>query len=885
MLEEKIIELEKEFEASSQDNSIIGRLVKGIIVLLATCGPITFVLESYNVAANMAIILLIPVNVYVIGIALHTFIKHKGVRIVSGVIILQLLVLLLDVNKIIKGIKLLYAHVRDYVRLFGIGFLKKGNPESITDSNGLILDADGAIIAVYSLTVLVAVFFYITTSKVIHIYLQQLVVIPIYISALLVGARPGLSIIVMVAYYILAMVSSKGDMKPKKNEGDAISLYCERSTEKLIGQIGAVVGILVALSGMVLMLIMPASGLGLGNSLRRLRKDFGIMVDNISINELARWFDIEIKTEGSMRQVDELGAFDKVSLTNKLMFEITVPRELKGNIYIRSDAKFGYVSTVDSNAPYSKWDNQIYDYESFVNNIYRDKSAQQDINSLYGKSSIFARNALFQYNAMKLAAEKNKDLLVADIGLKLTNGTINSLGGYYSNIGDSLINEDLLYMNYTNSFQLITSLMPINGTASKLIGQEYLKTKEGSKYKKDMESYEAFVRDNYMTVPQGLTRFHEEFGELSFDSVNQCVKYVKDYLNKYTYTFEPGATPMYKDFVEYFLFENKKGYCVYFASAATLMFREFGIPARYVEGFMLDTTEYIEKSTEARCTIPVIEKTGHAWVEIYIDDFGWLPIEVTPEGYRPYNNIPDKDIWDEGDVDDLEDESSSEETTIEETTTEETTTEQITEPATEETTTDEAVSEEDTTLESLERPQSKTKNISLIKGIIKLIRVFLVLLIVPVVMFAIALRRRNKMTKLIRALGSNNSTRCYKALKEITENTSRCVKASIKHYTPREDNVEVLAAAIENYILGRKGKRLTPKDIRALDTYSKHKESCSQIFAVLDECAYAEKTPERADIIRGVVLITDINRDVYNSKGPVGKWFIKYFKCLYLSEK
>ena len=41
-----------------------------------------------------------------------------------------------------------------------------------------------------------------------------------------------------------------------------------------------------------------------------------------------------------------------------------------------------------------------------------------------------------------------------------------------------------------------------------------------------------------------------------------------------------------EDFVKYFLTESKEGYCTYFATAAVLMYRCAGIPARYVEGYV-----------------------------------------------------------------------------------------------------------------------------------------------------------------------------------------------------------------------------------------------------------------------------------------------------------
>lgn len=59
----------------------------------------------------------------------------------------------------------------------------------------------------------------------------------------------------------------------------------------------------------------------------------------------------------------------------------------------------------------------------------------------------------------------------------------------------------------------------------------------------------------------------------------------------------PGSTPVRKDFVSYFLQEQKEGYCAHFASAATLLLRSYGIPARYVEGYAVSVSDVSEGST------------------------------------------------------------------------------------------------------------------------------------------------------------------------------------------------------------------------------------------------------------------------------------------------
>ena len=61
---------------------------------------------------------------------------------------------------------------------------------------------------------------------------------------------------------------------------------------------------------------------------------------------------------------------------------------------------------------------------------------------------------------------------------------------------------------------------------------------------------------------------------------------------------------------------------MHYASAATLLLRAMGVPARYVSGFTVE-------STPDR-TVDVPDRAAHAWVEVWVDGFGWYPVEVTP---------------------------------------------------------------------------------------------------------------------------------------------------------------------------------------------------------------------------------------------------------------
>lgn len=77
------------------------------------------------------------------------------------------------------------------------------------------------------------------------------------------------------------------------------------------------------------------------------------------------------------------------------------------------------------------------------------------------------------------------------------------------------------------------------------------------------------------------------------------------------------------DFARWFLEESDRGYCVHFATAAAVLLRAAGIPARYVTGYL----------TEAKAgqTVTVTDADAHAWAEYYDVDAGcWRILEATP---------------------------------------------------------------------------------------------------------------------------------------------------------------------------------------------------------------------------------------------------------------
>ena len=117
-------------------------------------------------------------------------------------------------------------------------------------------------------------------------------------------------------------------------------------------------------------------------------------------------------------------------------------------------------------------------------------------------------------------------------------------------------------------------------------------------------------------------------------SVLAIINRVKNFMkSSITYTENPGTIPAGEDFAKWFFEDKKSGYDVQYAAAAVMMFRYYGIPSRYVEGYLL-TPETVNNAGNSE-QITVSQKYAHAWPEIYLDGMGWIPVEVTPK----YENV------------------------------------------------------------------------------------------------------------------------------------------------------------------------------------------------------------------------------------------------------
>ncbi len=149
-------------------------------------------------------------------------------------------------------------------------------------------------------------------------------------------------------------------------------------------------------------------------------------------------------------------------------------------------------------------------------------------------------------------------------------------------------------------------------------------------YAADDDAYYEFVRANYLDVPETTKEYLQGIaltenwveGEITYEDIVAIAQYIR---KSAKYNMEYNTRLDYeKDVVVSFLDKYKEGVCRHYASAATLLYRTLGIPARYTIGYA--------GSTVAGEDVEITGKQAHAWVEIYIKGLGWVDMEVTAGG-------------------------------------------------------------------------------------------------------------------------------------------------------------------------------------------------------------------------------------------------------------
>ena len=138
--------------------------------------------------------------------------------------------------------------------------------------------------------------------------------------------------------------------------------------------------------------------------------------------------------------------------------------------------------------------------------------------------------------------------------------------------------------------------------------------------------YDSFAHEIYTRLPESTKAAMLSIAESAGLDTSQpdLIERIAGFIRTSgEYDVETEAYPS-ADYAVFFLTQAHRGYCVHFATAATALYRALGIPARITEGFLVqgEKDHYVD----------VMGQDAHAWVEVYLDGLGWIPVEVTGRG-------------------------------------------------------------------------------------------------------------------------------------------------------------------------------------------------------------------------------------------------------------
>lgn len=140
-------------------------------------------------------------------------------------------------------------------------------------------------------------------------------------------------------------------------------------------------------------------------------------------------------------------------------------------------------------------------------------------------------------------------------------------------------------------------------------------------FRQELDDAEKYLDSTERGISDEIQELADEITEGCYSDFEKA-NAIRNYFLSGGYSYQLGFRASGSD-IETFIFEDKTGICVDYATATVLLARAAGLPARYTTGFLM--TEPMSDGYYA-----IRDKHGHAWAEIYISGYGWMTFDSTP---------------------------------------------------------------------------------------------------------------------------------------------------------------------------------------------------------------------------------------------------------------
>ncbi len=312
----------------------------------------------------------------------------------------------------------------------------------------------------------------------------------------------------------------------------------------------------------------------------------------------------------------KLGNLKSITFDNKTDLIVKSSAYSENTIYMK-----GYAGSVYDGKSWNSFNNSVYD-------------EYEDMFEICRETGEYPQNMINRYMT-------DSEIAIISVNTKYKNERYNYVPYGSSPRGKiTYIFDTVIELENKKQYEFIT---PLNQRF------EYLFENSGSEVLNEFEKqYTKFVFDNYLSVQDNeeMEQLRELITDQEYSSDLQKLNFIKSVLaDNAEYTLKPGKTPSDRDFVNYFLLENHKGYCVHFATSGVILARMMGIPARYAEGYVISREDFCNSNMQPDGTykIEIKDNRAHAWAEIYITGKGWVPFEFTPSSAAAFSTSDETD--------------------------------------------------------------------------------------------------------------------------------------------------------------------------------------------------------------------------------------------------
>lgn len=193
--------------------------------------------------------------------------------------------------------------------------------------------------------------------------------------------------------------------------------------------------------------------------------------------------------------------------------------------------------------------------------------------------------------------------------------------------------------------------------AGSTIGLQDVSGSDAQLVQSSAQSYIDYIFNVYTALPEETQAAAEQLcdtyglsvqtGDGTLDLFETCHDLYDLLTTQCSYAYSPPKIPSDVDFVTYFLEESRQGYCVHFATSATVLLRSLGIPARYAEGYIVVSSDY-GKQPDEDGYIEIEDTHAHAWVEVFDPaQLEWIPFEMTASASGSSTTTPEPDNTDD----------------------------------------------------------------------------------------------------------------------------------------------------------------------------------------------------------------------------------------------